>query len=288
MQIITRNLSFFYGGEDKNLKVKALDNVSVDIFEGDFFGIIGKTGSGKSTFLQHLNGLIKLTKNNGTVLVGDYDLSDKKCDYKKLRAKVGMVFQYPEYQLFADTVYLDVAFGLRNFFPKTENEEECVKKAITLVGLDYESVKDKSPFELSGGQRRRVAIAGVIVSKPEILILDEPVAGLDPKGKADFIELLKTLKKDFVKTVVIVSHDMDLIAENCNRAVVFDGGKVVLCNSVKEIFSDKTILSCGLDLPLTAFLTQELNKKGKGFSNDFTTEDFVKKFVEKYRSGGRT
>ena len=160
MQISVENLSYSYG--NKKTQVKALDNVSLNVLEGEFFGIIGQTGSGKSTFVQHLNGLIKVQKDSGKLSVGEFDLSSKDCDFKALRSKVGMVFQYPEYQLFAETVFEDVLFGLKNFFPNLSKEEmeERVKTAIELVGLNYEKIKDKSPFELSGGQKRRVAIAG--------------------------------------------------------------------------------------------------------------------------------
>ena len=162
MRITTENLSYSYGENDKTLRVKALSGVSVTVNEGEFFGIIGQTGSGKSTFVFHLNGLIRVQKGCGAVYVGDYDLTDKKCDFKSLRAKVGMVFQYPEYQLFAETVRDDVAFGLKNSFPGLSDKEraEKVRRAIETVGLDYAKVAEKSPFELSGGQKRRAANPG--------------------------------------------------------------------------------------------------------------------------------
>ena len=193
MQIIAKNLSFTYGKQTKAVSVKALNNVNLTIEEGDFFGIIGHTGSGKSTFVQHLNGLIRVNGKEGELRVGEFDLADKKCDLKTLRSKVGMVFQYPEYQLFAETVFEDVAFGLKSFNKDiSQSEIELrVAEAITTVGLNYQRIKDKSPFELSGGQKRRVAIAGVIVSRPEVLVLDEPAAGLDPVGKREFLNLLK-------------------------------------------------------------------------------------------------
>ena len=171
--------------------------------------------------------------------------------YKELRSKVGMVFQYPEYQLFAETVFEDVAFGIRNFSdkPLTAMETEmAVREAIEMVGLRYEEVKDKSPFELSGGQKRRVAIAGVIVTKPEILVLDEPAAGLDPLGKEEVMSLLHKIHNDWCKTVIIVSHDMDEIAENCNRAAIFWGGKVLSVATPKDLFADEqTLLDKGLE-----------------------------------------
>ena len=278
MDIITENLTFTYSAATKSLACPALGGVSVKIKEGEIFGIIGRTGSGKSTFVQHLNGLIKVQKDGGSVIVGDFDLADKKCDFKALRAKIGMMFQYPEHQLFAETVKEDVAFALKNFCPdlSPEEAEDRVREALTITGLDYTAVKDKSPFDLSGGQKRRVAIAGVIVNKPEILVLDEPAAGLDPKGKREFLELLVKLHKDFVKTIVIVSHDMDLVADFCTSAAVFDGGKIVAVGTPKEIFSDTSkIGACGLDLPLTAALTLKLREKGLNVESDFTLNGFT-------------
>lgn len=285
MQITVENLSYYYGGGDKRLSVKALDGATVTVNEGEFFGIIGQTGSGKSTFICHLNGLIKTQKDCGKVKVGDFDLTDKKCDFRALRAKTGMVFQYPEYQLFAETVKEDVAFGLKNFFPDMTDKEkdERVRRAIELVGLNYAAVADKSPFELSGGQKRRVAIAGVIVSEPEVLILDEPAAGLDPVGKREFMRLLHELHKKFVKTVVIVSHDMDLVSENCTRAAIFSHGKIIKIGAPKEIFADGDALKqTGLDVPVTAFLTKKLQENGVYIDSDLTVKDFVSKVAEKF------
>ena len=279
MQIVTKDLTFTYSEKSKTLSVKAQDGITLTVNEGEFFGIVGHTGSGKSTFVQHLNGLIKVGKDKGKLTVGEFDLSDaKKCDYVKLRSKVGMVFQYPEYQLFAETVFEDVAFGLKNFFPHLSEIEvqERVQDALTLVGLDYQKIKDKSPFELSGGQKRRVAIAGVIVTRPEVLVLDEPAAGLDPVGKREFIRLLHTLHSSFVKTIIIVSHDMNLVSENCTRAVVFEKGKIVLDGAPKDIFSDaKKVQELGLDLPVTAYLTGVLKDKGIIVDSDLTIDGFI-------------
>lgn len=285
MQVKAENLTYTYSKGSKNLAVVALKGVNLTVNEGEFFGIVGHTGSGKSTFIQHLNGLIRVEKDSGKLVVGEFDLTDKKCAYKDLRAKVGMVFQYPEYQLFAETVEDDVAFGVKNFFPSKTAEEvkDMVKTAIELVGLDYGQIKDKSPFELSGGQKRRVAIAGVIVSKPEVLVLDEPCAGLDPKGKAEFLKLINDLHKTTVKTIIIVSHDMDLVAENCDRAAVFEKGKIVAVGSPKEIFSGEyDVTTTGLALPLTAYLTKELKKSGIDIDNDFTEQDFIRAVIEKF------
>ena len=284
MRIETKNLSYVYSEKSKDLAVHALKDVSLTIEEGEFFGIIGQTGSGKTTFVQHLNGLVKLEKGKGELKVGEFDLADKKCNLKALRSKVGMVFQYPEYQLFAETVFEDVAFGLRSFEKGLEQSQivERVKQAVELVGLDYEEIKEKSPFELSGGQKRRVAIAGVIVSRPEVLVLDEPVAGLDPKGKNEFIQLLHSLHQSFVKTIIIVSHDMDLVAEHCTRLAVFSNGEVLLQGTPKQVFADgEKLTKIGLELPLTARISASLD-----IENDFTIDGFIESIVEEIGGNG--
>ena len=284
MQVEVKNLTYVYSEKSKDLSVKALDNISLTIDEGEFFGIIGQTGSGKTTFVQHLNGLIKLGDGKGLIKIGEFDLTDKKCDYMRLRAKVGMVFQYPEHQLFAETVFDDVAFALKNFEPNLSQEqvEDRVRSAIEMVGLDYQSVKEKSPFELSGGQKRRVAIAGVIVAKPEVLVLDEPVAGLDPQGKKDFLQLLHTLHKEFVKTIIIVSHDMNVISEHCTKTAVFSGGKLCAVGTPKEVFGDYELIErLNLDLPTTAKIIKQLNAKGIQIDCDLTVKDFVRAIRQK-------
>ena len=288
MRIVAEDLRYIYSEKSKKLAVNALNGVNLTIEDGDFFGIIGKTGSGKSTFVQHLNGLITTDTKHGKLTVGDFNLSAKKCNYKALRAKVGMVFQYPEYQLFAETVFEDVCFGLNSFYPNlTEKEkEEMVKQAVETVGLNYEEIKEKSPFDLSGGQKRRVAIAGVIVYKPEILVLDEPVAGLDPQGKKEFIELLHKLHESTVKTIIIVSHDMNLVAENCNKIAVFCNGKVAKVGTPTQVFGDyEEINKAGLSLPLVAELTKKLKEKGIEINSNLTLKDFVKKVAEKHKGG---
>ena len=289
MEIIAKNLTFTYSPKSKNLAFRALTGVSVEINTGEFFGVIGKTGSGKSTFVQHINGLIKVQAESGSLFVGEHDLTAKNCDFRALRAKVGMMFQYPEHQLFAETVAEDVAFALKNFAPElTEKEKaERVKSALELVGLNYDAVKDKSPFDLSGGQKRRVAIAGVIVARPEILVLDEPAAGLDPKGKREFLKLLLKLHKEFVKTIILVSHDMNLVAEYCTKAAVFSDGKILACGTPKEIFSDaKLIEKSGLDLPLTASLTEKLKEKGIIIDNDYTADGFTESICRAFNIKG--
>lgn len=287
MRIVAKDLTYTYNPKSP-FATQALKGADLVIEEGEFFGIIGHTGSGKSTFVQHLNALIRLT--GGSLTVGDYDLSDKKCKFLELRSKVGMVFQYPEYQLFAETVEKDVMFGLKNFCKDMSEEEKqkAVREAIETVDLDYEDVKDRSPFELSGGQKRRAAIAGVIVTKPEVLILDEPAAGLDPLGKQEIMQLLHSIHGGWCKTVIIVSHDMDEIAENCTRAAVFSEGKVVMEGAPAEIFrrSDE-LIALGLDIPVTAKCARILKERGIEIDTDFTCDDFISKVLALYaRSGG--
>ena len=299
-----KDLSYTYSKKSP-FASKALNGINLLIEEGEFFGVIGHTGSGKSTLVQHLNALIKLptaekkfrkkrTKKGcpppvyPAISVGQFDLSSKKCDFKSLRASVGMVFQYPEYQLFAESVFADVAFGLKNFNKKlsAEEVESAVKSSLEIVGLNYEEVKDKSPFDLSGGQKRRVAIAGVIVTKPSVLILDEPAAGLDPKGKNEIMELLHKLHREWCKTVIIVSHDMDEVADNCTKACVISEGKVFACGTPAQIFSRADELEAlGLDIPLTAKIERGLDEKGIIIKSNLTAEDFAVKVCEVYAGG---
>ncbi len=316
---LTKNEQPFFGGEwDINVEdlayiysskspfsTRALKDISLTIKEGEFYGVIGQTGSGKTTLIQHFNALLRLpsslkkrkrpkapkgqTLPDSKIRIGKYDLSSRKCDFKSLRADVGMVFQYPEYQLFADTVFSDVAFGLKNFKKDMTSQEieTAVREAVEIVGLDYNEVADKSPFDLSGGQKRRVAIAGVIVTKPKILILDEPAAGLDPLGKKEIMELLHKLHKEWCKTIVIVSHDMDEIAQNCTRAVVLSGGDIVLEGIPKDIFDHKdTLISLGLDVPLCAKLTFALRERGVDISCDYSFNGFVSAVENMYKSEG--
>lgn len=256
------NLSFTYSRKTPYEK-KALDNVSLTIEEGEFVGIIGHTGSGKSTFIQHLNALIK--PQEGIVKVFAADLSQKKPkpDLKKLRSQVGMVFQYPEYQLFDETVEKDVAFGPKNMKLSKEEVNIRVREALALVGLDYEEVKDRSPFDLSGGQKRRVAIAGVIAMRPRVLILDEPTAGLDPQGKEQILSLIMGLKKKFCPTIIVISHDIDEITRYCTRLVVFNQAKIAYDIPMNELFKHgEELYNMGLDIPLAVKVCEELRDNG--------------------------
>ncbi len=299
-----KNLSFTYSRKSA-FATKALKDIDLHIDEGEFFGIIGHTGSGKSTLIQHLNALIKLPQAekryrkkrikkgqpqpvSPSITIGNYDLTQKKCDFKSLRADVGMVFQYPEYQLFAESVFSDVEFGLKNFKKDLSKEqiEEAVRSSIEMVGLDYNEVKDKSPFDLSVGQKRRVAIAGVIVTRPKILILDEPAAGLDPLGKKEICALLHKLHEEWCRTVIIVSHDMDEIAENCTRAVVVSDGRAVACDTPSNLFSDgASMRALGLDVPLTSVICEELSRFDININCNCTVKDFTDKVLEVY--GGK-
>ncbi|MBQ9730042.1 MAG: energy-coupling factor transporter ATPase [Clostridia bacterium] len=305
-KIVCENLHYTYNAASP-FSTHALCGVSLEIASGEFFGVLGQTGSGKSTFVQHLNALLKLPtaqkKYNpkkkkyadlprAKLVVNGFDLADKNTDFRALRKKVGMVFQYPEYQLFAETVFEDVAFGLRNFAEECLSEEEvvaAVKDALETVGLDYETYKNRSPFELSGGQKRRVAIAGVIVVKPEILVMDEPAAGLDPRGKEEIINLLKRVKEKWCKTVIIVSHDMDEIAENCSRAAIFENGKIAAVGTPKELFEGEKGKSkaelAGLEVPFIGALTRDLQVRGVDIVSNYTTLDFIRSVKKSRRTG---
>ena len=260
MSIEVKGLSYVYS-PGTPYAATALDNVDLTIDEGDFLGIIGKTGSGKSTFIQHLNALIKL--QSGSIKVYDIDLTAKKPDLKKLRGTVGMVMQYPEYQLFDETVGKDVSYGPKNIGLSEEEIKGRVREAIELVGLSYDEVRERSPFELSGGQKRRVAIAGVIAMRPRVLILDEPTAGLDPRGKKEILALIKRLKETSSPTVIIISHDMDAVAENCDKVALFSEGKIRSVGAPREIFYDEAMLSdAEMDVPSVVKVVKEMEKRG--------------------------
>ncbi len=286
MSIVVKNLSFTYGTGTAYQK-KALDDINLVINEGDFVGIVGHTGSGKSTFIQHLNGLIK--PQEGEVQVFDILLTNAKKpkpDLRRLRGSVGMVFQYPEYQLFEESVYKDVAFGPKNLGLNDEEIKERVKEAIELVGLDYEKVKDRAPFELSGGQKRRVAIAGIIAMRPKVLILDEPSAGLDPYGKEQILSLIMRLKKDVCPTIVVISHDIDEITRFASRIVVFNESKIAYDIPMEELFEkEEELTAMGLDIPTAVKIKNDLAKKGIGLQGQIVNEnDLEKAIINAYNS----
>lgn len=259
MSIVIENLSFTYMKKTPFQK-KALNDISLTINDGEFLGIIGSTGSGKSTLIQHVNGLIPV--ETGRVVVDGIDLSAKKPDLKSVRRKVGIVFQYPEYQLFDETVAKDVAFGPRNMGMADAEIEERVMESLRLVGLD-EDVATKSPFDLSGGQKRRVAIAGVIAMRPEILVLDEPTAGLDPQGKKDILELVKNLQKTCSPTIIMISHNMDEISDMADRIALLHKGELLACLPPEELFSREDLVEkAGLELPVAVSVAKKLKARG--------------------------
>lgn len=268
-----KNLTYVYSKKTPFEK-KALDNVNLCIEEGSFVGIVGATGSGKSTLIQHLNGLIKVQdKKTSSVVVDGMSATDKKT-LKKLRFEVGMVFQYPEYQLFADTVEKDVAFGPKNMGLQKDEIAERVRKALDVVGLDYEKFASRSPFDLSGGEKRRVAIAGVIAMQPKILVLDEPVAGLDPAGREEILALVKKLQKEVSPTIILVSHNMDDIAVLADRIIALQDGKIVMDGTPKEVFSDREkVRQVGLDVPYATALTDAFIARGINLPRDIISLD---------------
>lgn len=271
MSIKVKNLSYVYSPKTP-YEHKALEGITFTIEEGETVGIIGSTGSGKSTLVQHFNALIKLQE--GELMVNGFDSAAKKINYKALRRDIGMLFQYPEYQLFEDTVAKDVAFGPKNFGFKKEEIDFLVKEALTLVGLDYDEVKDKSPFELSGGEKRRVAIAGVIASRPKVLVLDEPTAGLDPVGKREILELIHNLKNTYVKTVIMISHNMDEIAEFTDRVIVLNERYLIHSTTPEKLFSDQNSLNgTGLRYPHVVRIQNLLKEKGVDIELEKMTVD---------------
>ena len=283
MSIEIKNLSCVYGVRTPYEK-KALDNISFTVNEGESVGLIGMTGSGKSTLLQHLNGLIKL--KSGSVKVFDIDLTKRRPDLMKLRKHVGMLFQYPEYQLFADTVKEDIMFGPMNFGMKKQEAEEAAAKAAQLTGLDWESVKDRSPLELSGGQKRRVAIAGILAYSPDILVLDEPTAGLDPLGKKEMLDLIASLRKTTVSTVITVSHNMDEIAEYCDRVIVLSDGKLLYDTTPEKLFYEEDLAPLHLQPPHAVHIVRLLEKQGVVLPHTILTEDDLVAALNAYLSGG--
>lgn len=271
MSISVTNLSFTYAGGTP-LAVEALNGVDLTVADGEFLGLIGHTGSGKSTLIQHLNGLIKPPP--GRVVVDGIDLGAKHTNLRAVRQRVGLVFQYPEHQVFEETVFDDIAFGVRNLSRSPLEVEDRVEEAMGLVGLDYAALKDRSPLELSGGQLRRVAIAGVLAMKPRTLILDEPTAGLDPKGRDEILGRIAALRRDLGLTVILVSHHLEEIAPLVDRVVVLDRGRVLLSGTPREVFAQAELLrGVGLDVPPMTRLVHDLRAQGVALEGEALTVD---------------
>lgn len=270
MSILIENLEYIYG-EGTPFEKKALKNVNLEIAKGSFLGLIGHTGSGKSTLIQHINGLLK--PSAGRITVNGDCITDGSVKLKSIRQRVGLVFQYPEHQLFEETIYKDIAFGPINLRLPEEEISRRVSKAMESVGLDFEKYSEKSPFDLSGGQKRRVAIAGVLAMEPEVLILDEPTAGLDPRGRDEILEKiveLRTLNPDI--TIVLVSHSMEDIAELVDRIILMNDGEIKLDGTPREVFRNvEQVESYGLAVPQITYFMRALKTKYSGIDDEIYT-----------------
>ena len=277
MSIEVSHLTHCYS-EGSALRTVALNDVSFRIDNGEFVGIIGHTGSGKSTLVQHLNGLLKPT--SGQVLVDGEDLNGEHVNRRALRQRIGLVFQYPEYQLFEETVAKDIAFGPKNQGLSSAEIDERVRYAMDCVHLDYQKYAERSPFELSGGQMRRVAIAGVLAMRPSVLILDEPTAGLDPRGRDRILSMLEELHARENVTILMVSHSMDDMARLATRLIVMSDGKIVADGTPREIFMQEDMMtSIGLDVPEAARLCARLRAKGYDLPADLFRQDQLKEHL---------
>lgn len=271
MSIQVIDLTHIYS-EGMPYETVALENISFEIDDGCFVGIIGHTGSGKSTLIQHLNGLLK--PKSGKILVDGIDITDPQVKLRDIRQSIGLVFQYPEYQLFEETVEKDIGFGPVNLGLSEHAAEERVREALDLVGLSYDEIGKRSPFELSGGQKRRVAIAGVLAMKPKVLILDEPTAGLDPKSHKDILKLVKNVHQKEKNTIILVSHNMGDIASLSERVLVMNKGRLVMNGSPVEVFSKTDLLrEMGLELPPAAGFMEALRQRGVPVSGRALTLD---------------
>ena len=286
MSIVIEHLNYIYmaGGP---YETKALNDVNLTICDGEFIGLIGHTGSGKSTLVQHLNGLIMPT--SGRVLVDGMDLADKATDRRAIRQRVGLVFQYPENQLFEETVEKDIAFGPRNLGLGEEEIARRVKDAMRRVALDYDTLHERSVFELSGGQMRRVAIAGVLAMEPQVLVLDEPCAGLDPRGREEILGLIRELHRESGATIVMVSHSMDDVASLAERVIVMNHGEIVMDGAPRDVFScGEELRGMGLDVPQAVQLAAKLRERGFDIPEGIYRIEEIRAEIEKILGkGGR-
>ena len=273
MSLVLENVTYRYS-QGTAYEITALIHVNLSIGDGEFIGVIGHTGSGKSTLVQHLNGLLKATE--GAIYFNGENIYQEKYDLRSLRTQVGMVFQYPEHQLFEATVLEDVCFGPKNQGLSKEEQQERAKEALRSVGLD-ESCYGKSPFELSGGQKRRAAIAGVIAMKPSVLILDEPTAGLDPRGRDEILDLVADMHRSYGCTVILVSHSMEDVANYVDRIVVMNDGEVLYDGTPRQVFRHyQELEEIGLAAPQVTYLMHELKEEGFPVDCDATTIEEAK------------
>ncbi len=271
-----KNLSHSYGGNTPFIN-DAISDINFTIESGEIVGIIGHTGSGKSTLVSHLNGLLK--PSGGTVLIEEKDIWENPKEIRKIRSKVGLVFQYPEYQLFEETVYNDIAFGPKNMGLKGDELDQRVKEICQIIGIKDEYL-EKSPFDLSGGEKRRVAIAGVMAMRPQVIIFDEPTAGLDPKGRQDVMEIIKQYQKTYGATVIIISHSMEDMAYLTQKLLVLSEGKLVMFDKTQNVFKQGDALrGIGLNVPIVTRVFEELKNMGIDVPTDvFTVEQAVEVF----------
>lgn len=278
MSLVLENVSYIYG-EGGLEETRALDNVSLSVPDHSFVGLVGHTGSGKSTLVQLMNGLIK--PSHGRVLVDGFDLADKSKEVRERRKQVGLVFQYPEYQLFEETIAKDIAFGPKNQGLTDDEQIERVKEAMALVDLDYETWKDRSPFELSGGQKRRVAIAGIVAMRPRYLILDEPTAGLDPLGRDHILEAIYRLYQKSDMSIILVSHSMDDVARFANYMIVMNKGTKVTEGRTEEVFTQADLLeSIHLGIPSVMALLRALKRNGMDVETNALNVDDACRIIE--------
>ena len=278
-----KNLTHTYG-VGTPFQRSAVENMTFDVYEGEFLGIIGHTGSGKSTLIQHLNGLLKPT--SGQILLNGKDIWAEPKKIRNVRFKVGLVFQYPEYQLFEETVYKDIAFGPKNMGKTGAELDRCVREAARLAGVRDEHL-EKSPFELSGGQKRRVALAGVLAMEPDVLVLDEPTAGLDPAGRENLMANIRDYHINKKKTIILVSHSMDEIAQNVDRILVLKSSQVLMSGAPAEVFArGEELLAAGLDVPQVTRVAMALKARGLDIDPAVYTVQALEQQLLKLRKGG--